>query len=158
MIARGSLFWVLLAAAGLAVGCNGSGGAGGPAAAAPADATELAAEATPAIPDVPLPLGFKYVENRSYSSAAPGVRMIVHVYEGPKDKFAVARFYRKQMPLSGWQIKNETDVLAVKTLEFTKESESCRITLQDGGLFTKTEVRVHVFPGTGSRDGSYRKQ
>jgi hypothetical protein len=140
---------ILAAAAGMAVGCGGSStsSAAGSSDPALADATELAAQARPPIPDVPMPVDFRYIDDRSYSWDAPGVRTIVHVYHGSKDKFAVARFFRKQMPLAGWARVSESEGWNVKTMDFTKGGESCRITLQDGPIFVKTEVRVQVFPG-----------
>jgi hypothetical protein len=160
---NGKLGWVWALAAGacLVAGCPGpnAGAPNGSGNGALVDSTELAAQARPPIPDVPMPVDFRYVEDRSYSWAAPGARTIVHVYHGPKDKFAVARFFRKQMPLAGWGLVNESDGWSVKTMDFTKANEICRITLQDGGLFVKTEVRVQVGPGPrAGESGTSRKQ
>jgi hypothetical protein len=129
----------------MTAGCPRSGGSGASGEAAMVE-PELAAQASPPIPDVPVPMGFSYVENRSSSSAVPGVRAVTHTYHGSKDKFAAARFFRKQMQMSGWQLATETDGWAVKTMDFTKENEACRITLQDGPIFVKTEVRVQIYP------------
>jgi len=152
---------VLAAAACMAAGCPGPGarGANGSGDGAMVDSTELAAQARPPIPDVPVPVDFRYIEDRSYSWAAPGVRTIVHVYHGPKDKFVVARFFWNQMRLAGWQKVDESDGWSVKTMRFTKDGEDCYITLQDGPLFVKTEVRVQVFPGARAvQSGANRKQ
>jgi hypothetical protein len=150
------LAMALAAAACLAAGCPGPGSAGN---GALVDATELAAQARPPIPDVPMPVGFRYIEDRSYSWAGPGVRTIIHVYHGPKDKFAVARFFWKQMPLAGWQKMDESDGWSVKTMRFAKDTETCHITLQDGPMFVKTEVRVQVVPGGRAGEaGANRKQ
>jgi hypothetical protein len=141
----GKLAMMLGLAAALAAGCTNQGSAG-PSGAAPADPSELQPKANPTIADVPIPVDFRYIGDRSLDSVAPGIRVIYYVFRGNKDNLAVARFFRKQMPLSGWQIRGEQGALGVKTMEFGKESEICRIVIQDGPLFDKTEVRVNIFP------------
>ncbi len=135
---------VLLAVVfGLIAGCNGSKTAAteptGP-------VEELAAQARTPIPDVPMPVKFKYRDNKSRSFTVPGIRFVDHVYTGPSEKFAVARFFRKQMPLSGWARKSETQAQGIVTQEFDKEGETCRVILSNHGLFGGTEVKVQLYP------------
>lgn len=108
---------------------------------------ELIPQARPAIEDVPMPMGFKFDDSRSRNFVAPGMRVIDHVYTGSGDKFAVARFYRKQMAAGGWLVRPETNAQGVVTLEFEKETDICRVILEDAGMFkNNTEIKIQVYP------------
>lgn len=151
---NGKLAWTLvLGAAGLLAGCPSSSTepGNGPA------PTELAPMAIPPIPEVPLPVGFRLIEDRSLSMIRPGVQMIAHTYRGPADKYAVRRFYWKQMPLSGWVRRSENDVHSVAVMDWDKEGGDCRITIQDGGLFDKTEIKIEVHTIEKAAPGGPRK-
>ncbi|HUS47719.1 MAG TPA: hypothetical protein VNA25_21450 [Phycisphaerae bacterium] len=142
---------VLLAVVfGLIAGCNetktATTGPAGP-------VEELQAQVRPPLSDVPMPVKFKYKDNKSRSFDVPGIRFVDHVYTGPSEKFAVARFFRNQMPLSGWSRKTETQVQGIVKQEFDKDGETCRITLSDHGLFGGTKVQVEVYP-SGRAPGS----
>jgi hypothetical protein len=134
-----------------AVGCtpsssaNNSGGSNAGGSVSP----DLPALASPMVPDVPVPAGFKWDQGKSQNSATPGVRVISHIYKGSAEKFAVASFYRKQMPVSGWVLRADNFDQKIVTLEFEKEAESCRVILSDSGLFGGTEVLVRLYPNGG---------
>ncbi len=142
---------LLAALACAAVGCtpssssNNSGGSS----AAPSASPDLPALANPTVPDVPVPAGFKWDQSKSQNSATPGVRVISHIYKGSSEKFAVARFYRKQMPISGWALRADTFDQGIVTLGFEKEAESCRVILSDSGIFGGTEILVRLYPNGG---------
>ena len=63
---------------------------------------ELAATSSPPVPDLPVPQGFRLDESRSRTFASAGSRYVDHVYEGNADKYTIARFYKRQMPISRW--------------------------------------------------------
>jgi len=125
-------------------------------------APELAPKALPMLPDMPVPLGFKLAQSRSRSfRSASGARYADLVYTGRKDKFSVARFYRKQMPISRWELEKDLFVQGDVILGFKKETERCDITISDSKvlwLFAKTTVKVQIWssgrimePSTGSK-------
>jgi len=103
------------------------------------------AKARSPIPDVPVPLGFKMDQGRSLSAAAPGIRLITYRYKGSADKWAVGRFFKRQMP--GYQWVHEADRMIHGTifLQFRKEGERCAIVIRDAS-WGNTEVDVEVFP------------
>ena len=119
---------------------------------------ELAPQAKPPIADVPMPMGFTFEEARSRHNVSPGgIKFIDHVYTGPAEKFAVARFFRKQMPLSGWQARPEVLAQGIMTLEFEKEADTCRVVLTDAGMFKDhTEIQIQLYPH-GRTDSGPRK-
>jgi hypothetical protein len=114
---------------------------------APVDPKELQAKASPAFVEVPMPVGFKYDEDRSRSATWPGGEYIDHFYTGSSDRFEVARFYRKQMPLSGWLAKPEDQSGGgIITQEYDRQGKTCRVRISNAGVFTGTEIHVTVFP------------
>lgn len=127
-----------------ALGCqNNSGG-------------DLGAQARSPLPDVPLPAGFELEELRSRSWKSGENRFVDHMYEGRGDKFAVSRFYEKQMPVSGWTMESDQFLQGRGTMDFVKGHERCRITYYDETL-GKTVVLVAIWPinnGAGLEPGT----
>lgn len=136
---------VLVAAAMAVAGCNSDKkveSSGDSSAQAP---VELVAMARPPIPDLPVPIGFNLDQGRSRNLAAAGIRWVDHLYKGKADKFSVARFYRKQMPLSRWTLVTEMFTKGDLKLAFERQSDRCQITVSDGSLFHPTYVRLELW-------------
>jgi len=111
-----------------------------------APAAELVAKARPPIADLPIPIGFDLDEGRSRNFAAAGARYVDHVYRGGADKFAVARFYKRHMPISRWARVTDMFVQGDIMLDFEKESERCRIIVtRGGGPFRSTTIKVQLW-------------
>jgi len=125
MIGRMLMTGMLAASAMLLGGCNDkpkavdSSGGGYREVAAP---TGLVAKAIPSIADVPEPIGFKLDERRSRYFAAAGARYVDHLYKGSADKWAVGRFYKRQMPVSRWVLVTDRFVQGGIILDFEKET------------------------------------
>lgn len=144
-----------LVAAGLllASGCASLniGSSGGSAAGAGQDPAveqvgpELVGQARPPIPDVPVPSGFELKESRSRNFTAAGARYIDHAYQGSSDKFAVARFYKRQMPINRWTLVTDMFVQGDIMLDFEKNTERCRVTVTEGNIFQGTVVKVALW-------------
>ena len=161
------LAWMTVwACAGLA-GCGESGqsgsvGPGGSQAVGPVP--ELVAMSRPPIADVPVPIGFDLKEGKSRNFAAAGARYVDHVYKGSADKFAVGRFFKRQMPISRWALVTDMFVQGDIMLDFEKDTERCRIMITDSGWFGSVTVKVAVWTsgrirapaGTRSRNTSTR--
>jgi hypothetical protein len=135
---------VLLMAAAVIAGCNNkkmedSGESSSEA------SVELVAQARPPIPDLPVPIGFDLDQRRSRNLAAAGVRWIDHLYKGKADKFSVARFYRRQMPLTRWTLVTEMFAKGNLTLDFERQADRCHVTMSDGSLFHPTYVHVELW-------------
>jgi len=131
----------------IAVGCNGGKtasmndntyGQGG---------IILLADPNQRIPDVPIPMDFKLVEERSRHFAAGDARVIDHLYKGRADKFAVGRFYRQRMRGMRWKLVTDRFVQGTVTLVFHKGAEECTVNVTGkGGWFRPTHVMVQVIP------------
>jgi len=156
---RQGMSWLAaaLVAAALA-GCNNqqaSGPSGDPGTVGPMP--ELVPLNRPPIADIPVPLGFHLEEGKSRNFSAAGARYVDHVFSGSADKFAVGRFYKRQMPISRWTMVTDMFVQGDIMLDFEKESERCRILVTGGGTFRSTKVKValwtsgRVVPPSGAR-------
>jgi len=158
--------WFYLAAAAICLataGCNDSGGgsrvsAGGTGPVGPIP--ELVAMSRPPIADLPIPIGFDLNESKSRNFTAAGARYADHVYKGSADKFAVGRFYKRQMPINRWTLVTDMFVQGDIMLDFEKDTERCRVTITDGS-FGSTVVKVAMWtsgrirpPTTGTRTRS----
>jgi len=108
--------------------------------------TELMYMSRPPIADLPVPVGFELVENRSRNLAAAGARFVDHVYSGRADKFAVWRFYKRLMPINRWALVTDKFVQGEIQMDFEKESERCQVTVTDGGFLQPTVVKMAVMP------------
>lgn len=106
---------------------------------------ELIAQGQPPIPDFPVPMGFKLIENKSRDYALPGARFVDHVYKGSKNKITVKRFYERQMPINRWTLATAMFVRGDIVMDFEKETERCRLNITDGGLFGPTYIKVQLW-------------
>jgi len=106
---------------------------------------ELAGQNRPPVPDVPVPMNFSLDEGRSRNFTGPGARYVDHVYKGSSDKFAVARFYKRQMPINRWTLVTDMFVQGNIMLDFEKNTERCRVTVTDGSLFHPTVIRIALW-------------
>jgi hypothetical protein len=107
----------------------------------------LIASSKPYEPDVPIPVGFKLVDEASEDRSTGVSRLYLrHLYHGKADKHAVRSFYREQMPLARWIKVSDGNVQGKITLRFEKGSESCTIEIREkpGRMGTSTEVQVLV--------------
>jgi hypothetical protein len=108
----------------------------------------LVASARPAIPDLPVPIGFKLDESESLDYALAGARFVNHKYKGKPDKFTVKRFYERQMPINRWTLTTAMFAGGEIMMDFEKETERCRVSIDSGsflGLFDTTHVYVRLW-------------
>jgi len=106
---------------------------------------ELIARAYPWIPDVPVPIGFELDESRSRDFMAAGARYVDHLYKGRADKWAVARFYKRQMPIHRWTFVTDIFAQGDIRLDFEKETERCQIIISKGSWWHPTYIKVQLW-------------
>lgn len=138
--------WLTVVAAWMApAGCNNSSGRSGVSSGSTAGPIpELVAMSLPPISDLPVPIGFNLDEDKSRNFSAAGARYVDHVFKGSADKFAVGRFYKRQMPIQRWALVTDMFVQGDIMLDFEKDTERCRITVT-GGSFGSTRIQVAVW-------------
>ena len=132
--------WVLLSAACVALaGCAQSPSA--------RQEVRLLASSRPYERDIPVPTGFKLVDEASEDRSTGVSRLYLrHLYRGQADKHAVRSFYREQMPLARWGKVSDGNVAGRITLRFEKGNESCTIEIREvaGRMTSHTEIQVLV--------------
>lgn len=106
---------------------------------------ELIARAYPWIPDVPVPIGFDLDESRSRDFMAAGARYVDHLYKGRADKWAVARFYKRQMPIHRWTFVTDIFAQGDIRLDFEKETERCQVVISKGSWWHPTYIKVQLW-------------
>ncbi len=133
--------WLMAAA--LLTGCCASlgchqGGSG-------SQEVRLIASSRPYEADVPIPAGFKLVDEASEDRSTGVKRLYVrHLYRGQANKHAVRNFYREQMPLTRWVKVSDGNVGGHMTLRFEKGEESCTIEIRPVPGRWKPSVEVQV--------------
>lgn len=105
---------------------------------------ELVGQSRPPVLDVPVPVGFTLDEGQSRNYNLAGARLVDHVYRGGADKFAVKRFYERQMPTYRWTMVTAVFAQGDMTLDFERDCDRCRIAISTGGLFQRTTIRVYL--------------
>lgn len=121
-----------------------SGGCAGPAGGA---GKALSASATPYEPDIPVPRGFELLDRSSEDWCSGAIRYVRHCYAGRADKYAVRKFYRRQMPLVRWSAVADGQLHGRYTMQFRRGNESCTIVISDRGLRWFPRVAVDVIIG-----------
>lgn len=133
--------------AALAVGLlSAAGGCAGPGMLGP-DAS-LVPSSRPYEQDIPVPVGFRIVDQSSEDWSNGQVRYVRHRYRGRADTYAVRRFYREQMPLVRWTAISDGTVSGRITMRFQREAESCTVIIEDilSGLARRVEAEVLIAP------------
>ena len=110
----------------------------------------LVASHTPFHRDVPVPSGFRMVDQASEDWSNGSVRYVRHEYRGRADKLAVRAFYRKQMPLVRWTLLDDSNVQGRIGMRFDRGGESCTISIEDysSGWSGAVSVQVLIVPNS----------
>ena len=105
--------------------------------------------------DVPVPIGFRFVETGSEDASTGAQRLYLrHRYVGSANKINVRNFYREQMPLARWVKQSDGHVNGEYTLRFDKGRETCSVSIRDNHRRRgETEVQVIIIPKPPGRTG-----
>jgi len=83
-------------------------------------------------PDIPVPTGFKFLPQDSYTFESSGVRVGVLRYKGKAEPEQVINFYREQMPMFNWNLLNVIEY-GERLINFERDNETCIIRLLPKG-------------------------
>ena len=109
---------------------------------------DLVAQPRSPVPDVPVPSDFELVEKMSRSRSRGSWRTVDYLYRGGGEKFAVKRFFERQMSINGWTLVDQRFVQGRATLNYVKSDEICCITIYSGSAgWNGTYIHVDVSPG-----------
>ncbi len=107
----------------------------------------LKASARPYDVDIPLPVGFRIVDRSSEEWASGPIRFVRHQYFGRGDRFAVRRFYRRQMPLIRWTAVEESQLDGRIAMRFRRGDETCRVIIDSRRSWLSQRIRIEVTIG-----------
>ncbi len=110
-----------------------------------AEPMRLMARQRPPISDLPVPMGFRILEDESEDAYTGRRRLYVrHVYAGSGESFAVRNFYRDRMPQYKWQLVNSVYAAGTHTMVFQKGQESCTVAISRSKSAWKSGIRVQI--------------
>jgi hypothetical protein len=106
--------------------------------------------------DIPVPIGFVFVERGSEDASSGARRLYLrHTYTGDADKVSVRNFYREQMPLARWVKVNDSHVNGEYTLNYQKNAEWCTVRIRNqrgvGGVEVEVIITQQSEPAPGGR-------
>jgi hypothetical protein len=126
-----------------AIGCNRGNQAGSKT--EEQFAGQIAPHDRPYVTDVPLPAGFKIIENESEDRMTGKRRVYVrHMYAGREDPYLVRDFYIEHMPKSGWKVVHADSSAGRHQMRFQKRRESCTITISRPGAWKKVRIEIMI--------------
>ncbi len=91
--------------------------------------------------DIPVPVGFKFIPEDSYSFESSGVRVGLLKYKGKVNLDYVVNFYKEQMPMYNWNLLNSIEY-GQRVLNFDREQESCIIAMASKGSSTVLTISL----------------
>ena len=92
------------------------------------------------LPDVPVPIGFQYLERGSYVFNE-NYRVARLRYTGTPHIEDVVQYYKEQMPLSKWTFVRDAE-LEARVLTFQNDLEKCTVSLERKGGLTTIEINI----------------
>jgi len=69
-----------------------------------------------------------------------------HSYLGASSRYAVSRFYRRQMPVNRWELVSDRFRQGTVYLDFRRDTETCRIVIGDGTWLKGTRIQATILP------------
>ena len=93
--------------------------------------------------EIPIPPGFRKIEEDSVFIAFGGFQAGLVVYQGKREPPWVVEFYRGILPSQGWTLV-ASFISKDAILVFTKERQACVISISGDSSATRLEVRLGV--------------
>ncbi len=98
----------------------------------------------PLLEDIPLPNGFKLVDDQSMARASGRTRIARVKFVGPTERAAVMRFFEEYMPRAGFDLRHCGFDRGVYELRFESGGEEC--TFRVAPEKSKTAIFVELGP------------
>lgn len=108
----------------------------------PSPALAAATEAS-RFDDVPVPAGFKLLQDRSFVFQTEGVRVALLKYIGRAKLPELVNFYKEQMSLYNWDLLNIVEY-EKSVLNFERDKQGCLINIEGNGA--KKIITISLSP------------
>jgi len=96
--------------------------------------------------DLPVPAGFKPIQDRSFIFQAEGVRVALLKYTGRAKVQDLVIFYKEQMLLYNWELLNVVEYGKI-ILNFERGRQSCIVNIESRGM--KKLITISLAPRGG---------
>jgi len=107
----------------------------------------------PMLENLPVPMGFRRVPERSLARATGKLRMAQCEYEGSTSPADLVRFYESQMPTAQFALKERRLDAGVYSLRFESDSEVCNLRIKRAKSKTILVIDLGPLPkGAGERE------
>ena len=106
-------------------------------------ATTLAVTAKLRFSDLPVPVGFKLIEDKSFVFQAEDTRVALLKYSGRAQLPDVVEFYREQMLFYNWELLNVVEYDR-SVLNFERGGQTCIVTIESRGM--RKTITISVAP------------
>lgn len=93
--------------------------------------------------DIPVPAGFRMLNNESFTFQNDQMRVGLLKYAGVPDANKVVEFYKEQMPTYNWDLVNVIEY-GQRIMNFERPGQSCIVTIQPEA--TRTVIAIAVAP------------
>jgi len=91
--------------------------------------------------DIPYPIGFKVLKDKSFILETDEVRAGRLFYRGKADVESVVLFYKSQMPIYNWALLNILEY-GEHMLNFERENESCIVAITSRGAMVDISISL----------------
>jgi len=151
--------WPAVAAAGLilgaalSVGCESTGGG---MAQAPPGGPPSSPVQHPLLENIPLPVGFQMVPERSVARQMGELRLAQCEFEGPTRADAVVRFYVEYLPTAKFTLRQQRFDNGEYSLRFESDKEECNVRVRGKGPKTVLVIDIAPLSRTGPEGGPAR--
>lgn len=107
----------------------------------------------PTLEGIPIPAGFKLVEQRSFGRSSGQLRYASCEFRGDTDPATVKRFYEQHMPSAGFTLRDWSFGLGEYLLRFDSSSERSTVRAKRDRLKTVLVIDISPTPkGTAQRE------
>ncbi len=139
-----SISALLAATAGILAGCNGMGSTTN--ATAPTTDPPASARQHTLLENIPLPIGFRLVPERSVASKAGQWRVAQCEFAGDTHPDAIARFYVHHMPSARFTLRKQRFDSGEYQLRFESEREECNVRVRRETGDTRLVIDIAPLP------------
>jgi hypothetical protein len=107
----------------------------------------------PTLDDIPVPTGFRLVDDHSVSRIDGHFRVVRFEFIGDMERASLNRFYKEYMAAGGWTLRQERFDRGIYDMRFESDAEECLIRLKPENKRTAIVVDLGPLPrGSAERE------
>ena len=97
------------------------------------------------ISDLPVPDGYRIDNSHSFFNVNPttGTRVVFVTYRGRGDALKLMEFFRQNMSISGWKLREESGDFGSYVLDFEKAKEAAEVRITPSRYSTELTISLN---------------